>query len=137
MAKKIVEETFELIKITEGIKFTVTDGIEPTVRRSDGTFELRSPYGFVLRKGQELKLDLGVRCNHAMHVFPAWELNRSNINLVDGIWAAQDADPERNLVLVLKNNSNEDYFVERGHLLARCASLAANSCETRVKVKCQ
>ena len=102
------------------VQWQVRDGVKPTQRESDGCFELRSPLEFVISPGVKQTIGLGLRCSHAVHVIPAWEPKKKGLNLVDGIWAAQDANPEYDLQVTVINDSSAKVFIERGDILARC-----------------
>lgn len=103
------------------IKFVIGDGFMPTQRPVDGCFEVLNPYGFKLKPKQQIKIDAGFRCNHAIHLIPAWEQKEKGVEFVDGIWAAHDADPNKNIIVVIKNPTNETLFFEEKEVLARFA----------------
>lgn len=112
------------------VQWSVGDGVKPTQREPDGCFELKSPLDFVLAPGVKKTVDLGFKCNHAVHVIPAWEAVKKGLGLVDGIWAAQDANPEQNLQVTVINNSSDKIFVDRGGILARCAVFSNQNFES-------
>lgn len=120
MIVKAIQKRNKMSKKSK-IQWLVGDGVLPTQRAPDGCFELRSPLEFVLSPGVKKTIGLGYKCNHAVHVFPAWEPSKKGLGLVDGIWAAQDANPEQDLQVTVINNSSEKIFVNRGDILARCA----------------
>ncbi len=109
------------------VQWKVGDGVKPTRRESDGCFELKSPLQFVLFPGVKQTIQLGVRCDHAVHVLQAWETKKKGLDLVDGVWAAQDANPDADLSLTVINNSSEKIFIERGDILARCGIFLNNN----------
>lgn len=102
------------------VKWFIGDGVQPTRRESDGCFELLLALPLNLQPGENRVVDLGVRCDHAVHVIPAWEKRAKGLELVDGIWAAQDADPNNNLKVTVKNVTSEMMLLDRGGLIARC-----------------
>lgn len=103
------------------VKFTYTDGQKVDRRGPAQVFNLKAPIGITLPPGSEIKVDLGVSCNFPLHVFETRGNRARGIRLVDGIWACQDA--EENLVLKMKNETQELVKFDLGETLARCAIL--------------
>jgi hypothetical protein len=111
------------------VQWIVGDGIKPSQRESDGCFEIKSPVSLTINPGVERKIYLGLRCSHALHFIPAWETKARGLQLVDGIWAAQDANPHQELQLTICNDSASPVLVDIGDLLARCAVLSNQNLE--------
>ncbi len=107
------------MKVTKKVKFTVADGRRPTRQGASKVFNLLAPVGMIIPAGTQVRVDLGVSCDHPLHVFQASNMVKRGVLLVDGIWAAQDADVP--LILPLENRSNEDAMIEEGDTLARAA----------------
>ncbi len=116
MASKEIKET----KLGRDL-FVIGDGFMPTQRKTDGCFEILNPFEFVLKPGQQTKINTGIRCINAIHLMPAWEQKSKGAEFVDGIWAAHDADPNNNIVVIIKNSTDADMFFEAKEVIARFA----------------
>lgn len=100
------------------VRFTRTDGFTPTRQGPAASFNLRSPVAFTLAPGEERSLDLGLSCDHPVHIFQARGPVSRGVVLVDGIWAATDADMP--LVLRMRNTGDQASHFEEGETVARC-----------------
>lgn len=105
------------------VKFSISDGKKPTRDDDDPSsiFNLRAPMSLMLARGEERNVRLGVSCNYPLHVLQ-YAKKMHLIQLVDGVWAAQDRDQE--LVLRVRNVSDQDpLYIEEGETIARAAIL--------------
>lgn len=101
------------------VTFTKKDGLTPTRNGPARTFNLRTPMALRLGVGEERTIDLGLTCDHPVHIFQARGPLQRGLTLVDGIWAATDAEVP--LTLRVRNTSGEPLLVEEGETIARCS----------------
>jgi len=104
-------------KKNDPVRFTVTDGLQPTRQSPGQVFNLRSPVALNIKSKASVKLTLGVSCSYPLHLFEASGMKRRSVRLPDGIWAAHDA--EESLVIELRNESDSTQLIERGDTVAR------------------
>lgn len=104
-------------KKNDPVRFTVTDGLQPSRQAPGQVFNLRSPLALNIKSKSTVKLALGVSCSYPLHLFEAAGLKQRSIRLPDVIWAAYDSDEA--LVVELRNESDTTQLIERGDTVAR------------------
>lgn len=113
------KEVYELtLPVSKTVAFKLADGMRPTRQGPAKSFNLRAPIDLTLPPGHERTLDLGLSCDHPVHIFQAAGPLSQGVILVDGIWAATDANVP--LKIRIKNESKEQVFFGEGETLARC-----------------
>ena len=106
---------------TKTVVFKMTDGRKPTRQGAARSFNLRSPIDITLTPNSERTLDLGISCDHPVHVFQASGPLSQGVVLIDTSDSTVDSNVP--LKIKIKNTSNEQVFFGEGETLARCSIL--------------
>lgn len=107
------------------VKFTVLDGFKPDRDITSGCFKVKLPMALNLQPKQEVLLKLGLKCNYPVHFFASWEKKAIGIDLVDGVWACQDANQE--LEIKVKNTKDIPLLLEARETIAKFVALSNHS----------